>query len=92
MLGFVEGVVDKFTIGPNDIQVGVDTFQNSVKSEFNMNKYADKNAMKTAVKNIAYHSGGTNTGPAIKFMTDTSFSTAAGKETIDKHDFGRLSD
>ncbi|CAC5419109.1 COL6A [Mytilus coruscus] len=43
-----------------------------------MNQYSDKNAMKAAVKNIAYHGGGTNTGPAIKFMTDNSFSTAAG--------------
>lgn len=79
MLKFVEGVADKFNIGPNDIQIGVDTFQSSVKSEFNLNKYLDKTALKNAISSIVYHTGGTNTGPAIKFMTTDSFSTAAGK-------------
>lgn len=78
MLTFVEGVADKFTIGPNDIQIGVDTFQSSVKSEFNMNRYTDKNALKKAITSIAYHTGGTNTGPAIKFMTTNSFNASAG--------------
>lgn len=79
MLKFVQGVADKFTIGPNDIQVGVDTFQSSVKTQFNMNHYKDKNALKAAIGKIAYHGGGTNTGPAIKYMTTDSFSAKAGK-------------
>ena len=79
MLKFVQGVADKFTIGPNDIQVGVDTFQSSVKTQFNMNQFKDKNALKAAIGKIAYHGGGTHTGPAIKYMTTDSFSAHAGK-------------
>ncbi|CAC5383706.1 unnamed protein product [Mytilus coruscus] len=81
ILEFIKGVVSKFSVGPNDIQVGVDTFQDTVKSEFKLNQYHDKNNLITAIGNIVYQTGGTKTGPAIKFMTTNSFSTAAGHRT-----------
>ncbi|XP_063407751.1 matrilin-4-like [Mytilus trossulus] len=81
MLKFMQGVASKFSVGLNNIQVGVDTFQSTVKSEFKLNQFLDKNDLITAIGNIVYKTGGTNTGPAIKFMTTYSFSTAAGHRT-----------
>lgn len=78
MLKFIQGVVSKFSVGLNNIQVGIDTFQSTVKSEFKLNQFLDKNDLITAIGNIVYKTGGTKTGPAIKFMTTNSFSTAAG--------------
>ncbi|XP_071141967.1 coadhesin-like [Mytilus edulis] len=81
MLKFIQGVVSKFSVGLNNIQVGIDTFQSTVKSEFKFNQFLDKNDLITAIGNIVYKTGATKTGPAIKFMTTNSFSTAAGHRT-----------
>ncbi|VDI06518.1 collagen, type VI, alpha [Mytilus galloprovincialis] len=81
MLQFMQGVVNKFSVGLNNIQVGVDTFQSTVKSEFKLNQFLDKNDLITAIGNIVYKTGGTKTGSAIKFMTTYSFSTTAGHRT-----------
>ncbi|CAG2240776.1 COL6A [Mytilus edulis] len=81
MLKFIQGVVSKFSVGLNNIQVGIDTFQSTVKSEFKLNQFLDKNDLITAIGNIVYKTGATKTGPAIKFMTTNSFSTAAGHRT-----------
>lgn len=78
MLTFVQDVAKNFQIGPNDVQLGVDTFQTSHKTEFNMNKYQDKTQLLAAIPKIAYHGGTTHTGEAIQFLHGTSFSAAAG--------------
>jgi len=78
MLTFVQNVAKTFTIGQHDVQIGVDTFQSTHKAEFHMNTYLNKTQLVDAIGKISYHSGGTNTGEAIKFMHNDSFSTAAG--------------
>ena len=70
--------MDSFNIGPTAVQVGVDTFQSNVKSEFNMNTYNDRQSVQTAINKIPYHSGGTNTAKAITFMNTDSFTAAHG--------------
>ena len=79
MLGFVRNVANSFNIGPKDVQIGVDTFQTTVKSEFNMNTYTSKQPMLAAINNIHYQPGLTHTGEAISFMANDSFSAAHGK-------------
>ncbi|WAR30004.1 COCA1-like protein [Mya arenaria] len=66
MKGFVHDMMNSFNIGPNAVQVGVDTFQTSVKAEFYMNTYQDRPSVQQAINNIAYHSGLTNTGEALR--------------------------
>lgn len=75
---FVHDMMNSFNIGPTAVQVGVDTFQSNVKSEFNMNKYSDRPAIQNAINNIQYTAGGTHTGEAIRFVRSDSFSSAAG--------------
>ncbi|XP_052786279.1 cartilage matrix protein-like [Mya arenaria] len=78
MKGFVHDMMNSFNIGPNAVQVGVDTFQTSVKAEFYMNTYQDRPSVQQAINNIAYHSGLTHTGEALRFMHTDSFSAAHG--------------
>jgi len=60
-------------------QVGVDTFQSTVHAEFQMNSHPDRGSVQTAINAIPYHSGGTNTAEAIKFLRTDSFSAAHGE-------------
>ena len=78
MLGFVNNVANGFNIGPQDIQIGVDTFQTGHKAEFNLNTYSSKQSMLAAINNIKYTQGLTHTGEAIRFMRTDSFKAAHG--------------
>lgn len=82
MLKFVEGVAQDFNIGPNDVQIGVDTFSTSHKAEFHMNSHLDKQSLVSAISHIPYKSGSTHTGQAIQFMHTDSFTSAAGIQFI----------
>ena len=44
------------------VRVGVQKYSSSTNTEFNLNDYYDKTTMVTAVGNIAYTGGTTNTG------------------------------
>lgn len=79
MLDFVKDVVKTFAISPNDVQVGVDTFETQVHSTFNLNRYGSKAAIVNAVGQMGYHSGVTHTGEAIRFLHTNSFATSSGK-------------
>ncbi|XP_052786251.1 cartilage matrix protein-like [Mya arenaria] len=69
MKGFVHDMMNSFNIGPNAVQV---------KAEFYMNTYQDRPSVQQAINNIAYHSGLTHTGEALRFMHTDSFSAAHG--------------
>ncbi|KAL3859113.1 hypothetical protein ACJMK2_009345 [Sinanodonta woodiana] len=78
MLGFVKDVVNTFNIGLLDVQIGVDTFETNVKTQFTLNQYHDSNSIQAAVGKINYVPGYTHTGEALKYMREHSFSAAAG--------------
>ena len=52
MLQFVKDVASNFDIGPNDVQVGVDTFSTSFNSEFTLGQYGTKTDVANAVDQI----------------------------------------
>ena len=52
MLEFVKDVTSKFDIGPNDVQIGVDTFSSSFNTEFTLGRFSSKNAVSNAVGRI----------------------------------------
>jgi len=81
MLKFVQSIVTTFTIGPNDVQVGVDTFSSTVTSEFNLDEYNDTMSLKSAIGLITYNGGQTNIADSIRFMVNDSFSSLSGKHT-----------
>ena len=78
MLQFVRNVANDFEIGPNDVQVGVDTFSTGFDHEFKLNANNDKTKLQQAVSSISYSGGGTNTGNAIKLMRQQSFTANSG--------------
>jgi hypothetical protein len=79
MLKFVQNVVNIFTIGRNDVQVGVDIFGVSASTKIGLQTYNTKTAITSAVKHISYlSSGNTNTFLAIQHMTKNSFSSSHG--------------
>lgn len=60
------------------MQIGVVTFASTPHNEFNLNTYHNKHDTVTAINNIGYHSGGTRTDSALKYVEANSFKAAAG--------------
>ena len=75
---FVKNMVRQFTIGPNDAQISVVSFSDSVFDEFKLNKYSSKTQILGAIANIRYHTGTTATDLALSHVTSTSFMPTNG--------------
>ena len=52
MTQFVKDITANFDIGPNDVQVGVDTFSTAYSQEFTLGTFADKAQMAAAIDQI----------------------------------------
>lgn len=78
MLKFVQDVINIFTIGKNDVQVGVDIYANSASTRIRLNSYQSKTQLMDAVKRISYTNGGTATNRAIHHLISSSFSSSHG--------------
>ena len=71
-------MASNFKIGPDDIQVGLDTFGNSPRRRFSLQQYPTIQQIRAAVDNIIYVGSGTNTAAALDHMTKNSFSKVSG--------------
>ena len=60
--------IDRFDIGPNNIQVSVVTFASSVYNEFFLNAYQNKTDIIHAIQNVTYTGGTTHTEKALQFV------------------------
>ena len=78
MKDFVKTMVQGFDVTPQGAEIGVVTFSDKPALQFHLNKYHDKPSTLTAIDNIRYVSGGTNTADAIKYARQTSFTAANG--------------
>ena len=69
-LDFVEKLVNKFDIGPDNSQVriGAITFSNSAHLEFSFDQYTKRKTLSKAILNIPYRSGATNTAGALALL------------------------
>ncbi|XP_063435027.1 collagen alpha-1(XII) chain-like isoform X1 [Mytilus trossulus] len=74
-LKFLQNLTKTFNIGPSDSQtrVGIVTFSNSWKVEFNLNEKMNKPDLAKAIRRVRHLTGGTNTADAINFVADNSF-------------------
>ena len=77
-LDFISNTTNGFTVGPNDIQVGMITFDNKPYLQFHLNRYHSKAAVEQAVQNTRYTHGSTYTHLALKYAADNSFTAANG--------------
>ncbi|XP_062593126.1 uncharacterized protein LOC134254612 [Saccostrea cucullata] len=65
---FVKSVVESFTIGPDNIRVGVIPYSDDVYQAFGINRYNMTYQICSAVDNIAHNEGLTRTDLALKEM------------------------
>lgn len=81
-LDFVKSMVSGFTIGPNDFQIGMITFDSKPYLQFHLNRYNNQADVLSAISRANYTQGGTNTHLALKYAADTSFTQANGARFV----------
>lgn len=80
-LHFVKSFVEKFEIGPSNMQVSVVSFSTIVMENFDLKRYQSKYELLAAIDTIPYLSGTTHTDEAITFAVQHSFSAVSGDRT-----------
>ncbi|XP_077438425.1 uncharacterized protein LOC144061599 isoform X2 [Vanacampus margaritifer] len=75
---FLIDMVDTLQIGSDATRVGLVNYASTVKIEFYLNTYFDKQALKQALARVEPLASGTMTGVAIKAAMDKAFIAEAG--------------
>lgn len=70
---FVTALVDRVTVGRNATRIGLVLYSLEVRLVFNLARYATKQDIKQAIRNIPYMGEGTYTGTAIRKATQEAF-------------------
>ncbi|XP_051799252.1 collagen alpha-1(XXVIII) chain-like [Acanthochromis polyacanthus] len=70
---FVNALVDRVTVGRNATRIGLVLYSLEVRLVFNLARYATKQDIKQAIRNIPYMGEGTHTGTAIRKATQEAF-------------------
>lgn len=78
MKQFARNISDSFTIGPNDVQIGLLSYASSSTFRFYLNTYSTKTSLLNAISNIPYLGGGTDTADALNTIRQSGFTTSAG--------------
>ncbi|XP_060583327.1 collagen alpha-1(XII) chain-like [Ruditapes philippinarum] len=65
---FMKQTVNVFDIGTDFTRIGVITFSSDARQEFPLNRYNNSYDLSTAIDNIVYTQGGTNTGAALELL------------------------
>ena len=79
MRNFVNKVVNDLEIGPTRTQVGVIVFSSSAFISFNLSTYSSRETLTSAVNQITYSGGGTNTAQALNLLINEGFAEARPK-------------
>ncbi|CAG2247116.1 unnamed protein product [Mytilus edulis] len=79
-LNFIKDFAKHYTIGHNNVQIGVVTFANTVRKEIGLNQYSNRQALNTAMDRIQYDDvHGTHTSTALQYILDHSFNNKSGE-------------
>uniref|UniRef100_A0A1X7SKR6 VWFA domain-containing protein n=2 Tax=Amphimedon queenslandica TaxID=400682 RepID=A0A1X7SKR6_AMPQE len=78
MKNFVYNIANSFNVGSDSVRVGVMSFASSNSYHFHLNTYTAKSSVLTAINNLPYSGGGTNTAGALDGMRTIGFSTSNG--------------
>ena len=65
LLSFVNSLTRDWDVGQDTIRVAVEKFSSRPYTEFHLNRYDDKQQLLSAINNVGYRSGGTNTGKGV---------------------------
>lgn len=77
-LSFLKAIVDKFTIGQNQIQVGVVSFATNVRLDIKLNDFTNSRDLKIAIGDITQIETGTNTQDAINLIHSKLYEPSYG--------------
>ena len=79
-LNFTANLVPEFRIGPDFTHIGVIIYDHLViaSEQIALNRYFDASELSAAIRGIRYSGGGTATGRAIWYATDTIFDSSNG--------------
>ena len=75
---FVHEFVNSIRIGPDDNQVGAISFSNTAHVDFYLNSYSTKAGLLTAIQNIPYYGGSTNTAAGLCKLIREGYTTQHG--------------
>ena len=78
MLNFTQSIVQGFTIGPENVQIGLNYYGNSATLAFNLNRYTNDSDILDAIAEIQWQDGETNTSGGIRMMYRDMFTAANG--------------
>lgn len=78
LLAFIGKVVHQFDVSQDATRVGLITFSNSSKIEFNLDTYTSSEEIQKALSQVTWTTGLTYTAEAIQMMLDQAFSPSAG--------------
>nr|XP_032808689.1 collagen alpha-1(XXII) chain-like [Petromyzon marinus] len=75
---FVVQLIDAFDVGPSATHVSVVQYSSRVEVAFPLDAHQTKEALKQAVRAVAYVGEGTVTGGALRHLTERAFGEAGG--------------
>ncbi|XP_067844647.1 collagen alpha-1(XII) chain [Heptranchias perlo] len=75
---FIYSLVSAFEIGDDKTKVGIVQYSSDTRTEFNLNRYDQKQDLLNAITNLPYKGGNTMTGDAINYLVQNTFTAAAG--------------
>ena len=78
----MKNIVRDYTIGPNNVRVGLAIFADNVQPIFQLNTYSTQYEMLNAIDGIPYLRTSTNTPEAIRYMRTTMFTSQNGDRSF----------
>lgn len=75
---FVYNITDTFEIGPNEVQVGLQSYSTDIIFQFYLNTYSNKTAVLSAIEELPYAAGYTHTAEALEAIRSEAFTEANG--------------
>ena len=78
VLNFTQEIVNSFTIGPDNVRVGVIWYGNRASIAFHMNTYDNEAEVLQAIGSIRYKDQNTNTSGALRTMHESMFTEVNG--------------
>ncbi len=78
ILDFMKNIVRDFTIGPNNVRIGVAIFGDDVQPMFQLNTYSSQFEILNAIDRIPFLDQTTNTPAAIRYMRNVMFTPRNG--------------
>ena len=75
---FLYTVVNSFSVGPNQVRIGMAQYSTDRRTEFLLNTFQDKQEILEYIKKLPYKGGGTMTGAGLDFILKEQFVEKAG--------------